>query len=100
MAWCESCKKQGLKKEDVEFCEETRKVLCAGCYCRRHPMWRPDLQVLPPMPEPSKFTYELHFSNANGFIAKLGLGSATLGFHMPMADIEKVFGPKSRPKLA
>ncbi len=100
MAWCQGCNKQGLKKEDVEFCDETKKVLCIGCYCLRHPMWRPGVEVLPSMPEAPKLTYELHFSSAGGFTARLGLGTATLGFHMPMDDIQRVFGPKSESEQA
>lgn len=99
MAWCEGCKKTGLRKEDVEFCEETLKVLCTGCYCLRHPMWNPVAEVVALPPAPEKLTYEFSFTSQQGFSAKVGIGQAQLGFHMPMQDIVRVFGPKTDPRL-
>lgn len=99
MAWCQACDKQGLRKEDVEFCEETKKVLCAGCYCLRHPMWDPTRAevIMPALPAgPQKPTFEIQFTSQQGLSAKVGLGTAVLGFHVPMADIQRVFGPKPR----
>jgi len=56
MAWCENehCRKDGLRKADIEFCEVSRKVLCHGCYAHVHPGWLPpeeyvDLSGVVPM---------------------------------------------------
>ncbi len=96
MAWCQKCGRQGISKNDVEFCEETQKVLCHPCYSLFHPAWNP-AEVVQELPlAPPQLTYEIQLTSANGLSAKLGMGNAVIGFHMPMPELQRVFGPKLR----
>lgn len=97
MAWCESCDKNNLRKADVEFCYDNRKVLCHGCYALAHPGWVPPQEfvdvtntvdeVLP------KVDYAVSFDSKNGLKAQVSYGDLAFQFHAPMAQIKKYLGP-------
>jgi hypothetical protein len=99
MAWCQNpyCGKKDLKKDDVEFCEDTHLVLCTGCYALRHPGWIPGNVVQPPPPSPAppldvkKVAFEAHFTTERGFTARLGYGEVSVGFYASMEEIKKLF---------
>lgn len=102
MAWCMNtrCGKQGLRKEDVEFDDDLRMVLCQGCYALRHPGWVPpvDVVVQPPvavLQVPEKFSYEAHLTTENGFSARIGYGEVSLGVHISKSQFQRWLGPKS-----
>lgn len=102
MAWCMSqhCQKQGLSKNDVEFDEDLRMVLCHGCYCLRHPGWVPPVtptdaptyvpSVVVPTNGPS-VEYEVHFTSERGFEAVVGYQDMSVTFHAPMGTLRKYF---------
>jgi len=97
MAWCTNCNKDGLRKDDVEFCEETRMILCHGCYARRHPGWMPpeeyvdiSAQVAEVLP---KLDYAVSLDSKNGLEAKVSYGDLSVKFNAPMEQIKKVLGP-------
>ena len=108
MAWCQNphCKKQGLNKKDVEFCEDTHMVLCVGCYALRHPGWLPPeeevvvIKAVPGPHDPPKLNYEFHMTSRDGFTAQIGYGQMAVGFHAPMSELKRYFAPIERPKLS
>jgi len=97
MAWCQNCNKDKLRKADVEFDEELRKILCHGCYVLAHPGWLPPeeyvdvtdpvAQVLP------KVDYAVSLDSKNGFQAQVAYGDLSFRFHAPMEQIKKYLGP-------
>lgn len=91
MPWCENptCRKSGLSKNDVEFDEERRQVLCHCCYVLAHPGWMPPIEVLPAREIP-KLGYVLQLSEADGFRAKLSYGGTSVTFHAPAEDLRKL----------
>jgi hypothetical protein len=103
MAWCQNqkCRKQGLSKNDVEFCEDTKMVLCTGCYALRHPGWMPPNDFVVGAPQTAavvpEFSYELHFTSGDGFSARVAFGDLVLGVHAPMEEIRRYFGGEEQP---
>lgn len=103
MAWCENenCRKDGLRKADVEFCEVTHKVLCHGCYALVHPGWIPPpeyvdmtdcgsrVYITPPDP---KIGFAIQITDGEGVKAKISYGGASIAFHAPTMEIKKIFG--------
>ena len=100
MAWCENCKKTGLRKDDVEFDETFHKILCHGCYAYAHPGWVPPLEYVD-MTSPRSvqaevmpvLNYSVSFDNKNGFRAQLSYGDLALQFQAPMDQLKKYLGP-------
>lgn len=99
MAWCENpnCRKDGLRKADVEFDEDHKKVLCHGCYALHHPGWLPPAELVDcSVPDPATakppITYEFSLTNTEGFKAKVVYGNTVLAFHAPMELLEKWMG--------
>lgn len=101
MAWCQNphCRKDGLRKEDIEFDDTTRQILCHGCYALVHPGWVPpheyvDLtDVVPKVskPEPPMgFAFQL--THDGGLKAQFNYGGASVAFMAPMTDLKKLFG--------
>lgn len=102
MAWCENpeCKKDGLRKADIEFDETTRKVLCHGCMTLVHPGWKPpeeyvDLtggipRVIKTAPAP-KFGMAIKLNPNHGLDALFSYGEISLTMHFPTEEIEKLF---------
>jgi hypothetical protein len=93
MAWCTNCPKTGLRKADIEFCYDTKQILCHGCYALAHPGWKPPeeyvditqtvTEILP------KVDYTLSFDNKNGFRAKVAYGDMSLQFNAPMEQLKR-----------
>ncbi len=101
MAWCENpnCRKDGLRKADVEFCDDNKKVLCHGCYSLVHPGWVPpneyvDLtDVVPKVARPEiPMGFAFQFTEAEGLKAQFTFGGASIAFMAPMSDIKRLFG--------
>lgn len=104
MAWCENenCRKDGLRKADIEFCERTRKVLCHGCYALVHPGWIPpheyvDVSDVVPKVEVMKYPeprlgFAIQISDEGGFKAQVSFGESQFTFHSPTEDIKRLFG--------
>jgi hypothetical protein len=105
MAWCQNpyCGKRNLSKEDVEFDDDSRMVLCTGCYALRHPGWVPPVPgtIAPQAHAPSldmrKVEFEAHFTTDRGFTARLGYGEVAVGFCASMEEIKRLF---RRPEAA
>lgn len=104
MAWCEnpSCLKNGLRKADIEFCDESRKVLCHGCYALMHPGWVPpeeyvDMTDTVPRvvrniaPEP-RLGFAIQVTDREGFRARISYGGANIAFHAPAGDLKRLLG--------
>ncbi len=102
MAWCTNpnCRKDGLRKADVEFCEDTKMILCHGCYALRHPGWVPPNEYVdltdvvpevarPPVP-PMGFAFQ--FTEADGLKAQFTYGGASIAFMAPLGELKKLFG--------
>lgn len=95
MAWCENCNRDGFRKQDVEFCEETRKVLCHGCYSLVHPNWTPPAEIVDltdSVPDRPKIGYAVSFSQADGLRAKISYGDTSILLHAPHEEIKKLLG--------
>lgn len=102
MAWCENpnCRKNGLRKADVEFDDDTRRVLCHGCYALIHPGWVPpneyvDLTDVVPDTKAlmaPKVGFAFQFTEADGLKAQLNYGGASIAFMAPMDELKKLFG--------
>ena len=98
MAWCQHCNKDNLRKDDVEFCYDTRLILCHGCYALRHPGWMPPAEIVDAttgvvaelMP---KLDYAVSFDSKSGFKAKVSYGDLSLNFNAPMEQLKKYLGP-------
>lgn len=100
MAWCENprCGKKNLSKDDVEFDEDTRKVLCHGCMVLWHPGWMPPTgpTVIPRVAESDEgFRYDISLNNRTGFTAQFGFGEYTLAFHASPTELRRLVGAKS-----
>jgi hypothetical protein len=97
MAWCENCKKDNLRKADVEFCDSTHKVLCHGCYTLAHPGWMPPVEIVdmttPPPAPPQALDYVVSLSARDGFRAQVSVGDVSLKVHAPMDQFMKYLGP-------
>ena len=102
MAWCENehCRKDGLRKADIEFCEVSRKVLCHGCYAHVHPGWLPpeeyvDLSGVVPMATSGigpRVGMNIQMSATEGIKAVVTYGGMSLGIHIPENDYRRLFG--------
>jgi hypothetical protein len=99
MAWCENqnCKKENLRKEDVEFDDYHRKVLCHGCYALHHPGWIPPSEVVDCSQEietasESPIAYEVSLTSAEGFKASFSHGGMTVAFHAPKELLNRWLG--------
>lgn len=102
MAWCENenCRKNGLRKEDIEFDDATRKVLCHGCMTLVHPGWTPPSEyvdltsdAVPRVPAPqSKVGFAIQVTNEKGVQAQLSYGGVSIAFQAPMEDLKGLFG--------
>lgn len=105
MAWCQNqnCGKDGLRKDDIEFCEETRLILCHGCYALRHPGWAPPVEefvdltdsvpkVVRRLPRDPRVGFAIQISDGDGVRAQVSYGGATLSFHAPMAELKRFVG--------
>lgn len=96
MAWCENpeCSKTGLRKEDVEFDEIRRQVLCRDCFCAVNP----DVIFDPPraLIRPPGLQYELHLTSYSGLTAKVGQGDVSIGLNIPMDSLKKFFDVETR----
>ena len=107
MAWCQNpyCGKKNLSKDDVEFDEDTRMVLCAGCYSLRHPGWVPSdpgmvaPQVQAPSLDMKKVAFEAHFTTERGITARLGYGEVAVGFYVSMEELKRLFSRTEAPEL-
>lgn len=87
MAWCENCGKDNLRKADVEFCNEQKKILCHDCLPADfvYPVEVIDLS-------PSKFGYAVHLTSQDGLRARFSYGPYSLQFHAPPADLQRLLG--------
>lgn len=101
MAWCDNCHKQGLRKEDVEFCYDLRKVVCHGCYTLVHPGWMPPLEyvdvsnsVVEVFPKTAqKIDYAISLDSKEGFKAQISYGELSFQFVAPIEQLKKYLGP-------
>lgn len=104
MAWCENehCRKDGLRKADVEFCDDLKKVLCHGCYALYHPGWVPPVEeyvdltdtvpkVVRMIPEP-RIGFTIRVDDQDGVRAQLSYGGATLSVHAPTSELKRLIG--------
>lgn len=94
MAHCqnENCKKDGLRKEDVEFCDVSKLILCHGCYALMHPGWKPPFEIVDltdKRPSP-KIGYALQISNEEGIKAKVSYGDISLSVHIPASELNGI----------
>ncbi len=102
MAWCENenCRnfrQNILRKADVEFCDDTKKVLCHGCYSSVHPTWTPpqeyvDLtdsvpRVARPQPEVG---FAIQLTHEGGLKAQVNYGGLSFAVMAPMDEIKKL----------
>lgn len=102
MAWCENpdCQKQGLRKQDVEFCDDRHLVLCHGCYALAHPGWTPPPEYVDlsgyrqavSVPIQPKVGFAIQISDQEGLKARLSYGNANVAVHIPMDDIRGMTG--------
>lgn len=95
MAWCNNCNKDGLRKADVEFCYDTKKILCHGCYALAHPSWMPPSEIVDMSAEPEpvpQLDYSLSFDSKGGFTAQVSYGELALKFNAPMDHLKKYLG--------
>lgn len=101
MAWCENphCKKNGLRKADVEFDETTRLVLCHGCMTITHPGWIPPAEfvdltgVIPHVVRSGpRFGMALQVNAKDGINAAFSYGNVSVAVHVPEEDIKRWFG--------
>lgn len=103
MAWCENenCKKDGLRKADIEFDETTRKVLCHGCMCLVHPGWVPPneyvdvsgyIPTVVSMDKEPKFGLAFQMNEKDGLKAGVSYGNISLAIHIPNDDFQRMFG--------
>jgi hypothetical protein len=91
-----NCRKTDLSKDDVEFDDDLKAVLCTGCYCMRHPGWIPPSQVevlgkLKP-PESDSIQYDVRLNNNDGLTARVGIGPYQMSFHVSPDQIAKLTG--------
>jgi hypothetical protein len=101
MAWCENphCGKTGLRKADVEFDDESRRVLCHGCMTLIHPGWVPpneyvDLTGFIPTvvrTEP-QFGMAIQINEQDGIKAAFSYGGMSLTLHIPNEDLRNMLG--------
>jgi hypothetical protein len=100
MAWCENphCKKDGLRKADVEFDEGTRLVLCHGCMTVTHPGWRPpeefvDISGIFPtvVSREPKFEMAFQVNQEVGFKALFSYGGMSFTVNVPTEDYQRLF---------
>lgn len=108
MAWCENenCNNYGrnvLRKADVEFCDDTRKVLCHGCYALRHPGWYPPVEeyvdmtdtvprVVRTLPSEPRVGFAVQVTDTDGIRAKVSYGGASITLHAPPAELKRLVG--------
>ncbi len=101
MAWCTNpaCGKDGLRKADIEFCEDTRMILCHGCYALRHPGWEPPLEVVDlseavPVVKhrKPKVGFAIQMSEFEGLKAQVSYGGATFTIQAPPGDLKRIIG--------
>lgn len=101
MAWCENsnCRKDGLRKDDVEFDETTRLVLCHGCMTLTHPGWVPpsefvDLSGILPtvLKSEPRLGIALQVNAKDGVNAAFSYGNMSVVVHVPDRDIKRWFG--------
>lgn len=100
MAWCTNpyCRKDGLRKADIEFCEETRAILCHGCYAVVHPGWIPPAEYVDlsqDSPEVTKLRPQMGFAlqvTNSDIKAKVSYGSIEIAFQSPTHDLKRLFG--------
>lgn len=99
MAWCENehCRKDGLRKADIEFCEATRKVLCHGCYALVHPGWQPPAEYVDlsngkaqPIATP-RVGFAVQFSEVDGLKAQVSYGELSFAVLASPAEIKRLF---------
>jgi hypothetical protein len=104
MPWCENknCGKDNLRKEDIEFDQETHMVLCHGCMTLVHPGWVPpneyvDLSGVIPhtirKPFDPKFGMALQINEQDGLKAAFSYGGLALTLQVPIDDYQRLFGP-------
>lgn len=101
MAWCQnpSCKKDGLRKADVEFDDTSKLILCHGCYALMHPGWIPPAEyvdVSDRVPSVALLRphvgFAIQVTDQEGLKAKISYGGASLAIHVPTEDFKKTFG--------
>ncbi len=97
MAWCENCNKTSLRKEDVEFCESTKKILCHGCYVLAHPGWVPPLEFIDTTKQDSTeifsdISYTISIDSKEGFRTSVSYKDLSLNFHVPLERIKQYLG--------
>lgn len=100
MAWCENehCRKDGLRKADIEFDDTTRKVLCHGCYSLVHPGWLPPAEVVDLSDGSSTALTRPHvgfafqFTDKDGLQAKVSYGGLQFAVMAPGDEIKRLFG--------
>lgn len=95
MAWCDNCKKEGLRKADVEFCYDTKMILCHGCYVLAHPSWVPPYEIVDMSVRPESvtpFEYAISFDSKEGFTAQLSYGELALRLNAPIDHLKKYLG--------
>jgi hypothetical protein len=96
MAYCENinCRKTGLRKEDVELDREFGGLLCHGCYCLRHPGWKPPEEVVVLPPANNGFGYAVTLDSYRGASARFNYGDVNFEFIMPAINLQKFFGQR------
>ena len=92
MAVCENatCGKTGLRKEDVEYDENLKLILCHGCYVQAHPGWMPPSEIIDLTADVPALGYAFSINNIDGFRARVSYGGASVSFHAPTEDIRKL----------
>jgi hypothetical protein len=103
MAWCENeyCRKNGLRKADVEFDDDTHKILCHGCYSLLHPGWIPPAEyvdltdavpkVVRNVPREPHLGFAFQITDAGGIKAQVSYGGASIALQAPMEELKNLF---------
>jgi len=93
MPWCENeeCKKTGLKKEEVEFDDENKQVLCKECYEKRKGMVVLEPKLVPQDPG-WPFSYGFEFTNQGGVEVHVKVGELALSLHASPQELKRLFG--------
>lgn len=87
MPFCQNqdCGKTELKREEVEFDDEKKLVVCQECYAAEH-----GITILPTMKPKVPVEYDISITSKGGVKAELKVGEVTFGLEASPAQIQKL----------